>query len=141
MTNRVTKLLGVDIPIVQAPMTFIANAELAAAVSNAGRLGVVETASPGGRADLLRVPELTDKPAAANVAITMKEDDGIAAKRQGAAMRAVITSAGDPAILTDQLHDAGFTVSHVVGTLRAAQKAQAAGVDGIVVEGVEGGGF
>jgi len=53
----------------------------------------------------------------------------------------VISSAGDPALFTARLHDAGMTVVHVVGSLRAAQKAVDAGVDALVVEGVEGGGF
>ncbi|MFL6105996.1 MAG: nitronate monooxygenase, partial [Marmoricola sp.] len=52
MTNRVQDLLGIEIPIIQAPMTFIANATLAAAVSEAGGMGVIETLSPQGREDL-----------------------------------------------------------------------------------------
>ena len=62
--NRISPL-GVEYPIVQAPMTYIARAELAAAVSEAGGLGMIETLTPEGRADLLRVRELTDKPVAA----------------------------------------------------------------------------
>jgi enoyl-[acyl-carrier protein] reductase II len=122
-------------------MTFIAGAQLAAAVSEAGALGIIETASPQGRADLRRVRELTDKPVGANIAITMRQYDGIIDVLTDAGITTVTTSAGDPALLTDLLHDAGLTVFHVVGTLRAAQKAQAAGVDGLIVEGVEGGGF
>jgi enoyl-[acyl-carrier protein] reductase II len=122
-------------------MTFIAGAQLAAAVSEAGALGVIETASPQGRADLTRVRELTDRPVAANIALTIRQYDGIVDVLNAAGITAVTTSAGDPAVLTGTLHDAGITVFHVVGTLRAAQKAAAAGVDGLVVEGVEGGGF
>src|SRR5580698_8837119 len=141
MPSRLQQLLGVEIPIVQAPMTFIAGAQLAAAVSEAGGLGVIETASPQGKADLKRVRELTDKPVAANIALTMRAYDGIVDLLHDAGITTVTSSAGDPAVLTGILHDAGITVFHVVGTLRAAQKAQAAGVDGLVVEGVEGGGF
>jgi enoyl-[acyl-carrier protein] reductase II len=141
MPSRLQQLLGVEIPIVQAPMTFIAGAQLAAAVSEAGGLGVIETASPQGKADLKRVRELTDKPVAANIALTMRSYDGIVDILHDAGITTVTTSAGDPAVLTGILRDAGITVFHVVGTLRAAQKAQAAGVDGLVVEGVEGGGF
>lgn len=141
MPNRVQELLGIEIPIIQAPMTFIAGAQLASAVSQAGALGVIETASPQGRADLRRVHELTDKPVAANIALTMRQYDGIIDVLGAAGIRSVTTSAGDPAVLTGPLHDAGVTVFHVVGTLRAAQKAEAAGVDGLIVEGVEGGGF
>lgn len=141
MPSRVQTLLGIEIPIVQAPMTFIAGAQLASAVSAAGALGVIETASPQGRADLVKVRELTDKPVAANIAITMRQYDGILDVLKTAGISAVTTSAGDPALLTGMLHDAGITVFHVVGTQRAAEKAEAAGVDGLIVEGVEGGGF
>jgi enoyl-[acyl-carrier protein] reductase II len=141
MPGRVQELLGIEIPIIQAPMTFIAGAQLASAVSEAGALGVIETASPQGRADLARVRELTEKPVAANIAITMRQYDGIIDVLDAAGITSVTTSAGDPALLTERLHDAGITVFHVVGTLRAAQKADAAGVDGLIVEGVEGGGF
>jgi len=62
-------VLGVEYPIVQAPMTYIARAELAAAVSEAGGLGMIETLTPEGRKDLRRVRELTDKPVAGNLMI------------------------------------------------------------------------
>ena len=65
MTNRIRTLLGVEYPIVQAPMTYIARAELAAAVSEAGGLGMIETLTPDGQADLHRVRTLTGKPVAA----------------------------------------------------------------------------
>ena len=142
MTNRVQQLLGVEIPIVQAPMTFIANAPLAVAVSEAGGMGVIETLSPQGREDLARVRELTHKPVGANLMIQgWKNDPSIVETIAEAGIRYVASSAGDPALFTDRLHDAGMTVFHVVGSLRAAQKAIDAGVDGLVVEGVEGGGF
>ncbi len=69
MTNRIQALLGVEYPVVQAPMTYIARAELAAAVSQGGGLGMIETLTPEGRADLRRVHELTDRPVAANLMI------------------------------------------------------------------------
>ncbi len=140
-TNRVTQLLGVEMPILQAPMTFIARAQLAAAVSNAGGLGVVETLSEGGRADLKRVRELTDRPVGANVALISMRDPAIVDVLVDAGVKVVTTSAGSPERLTSRLHDAGLTVLHVVGTLEAALKAADAGVDGLIVEGIEGGGF
>ncbi|MBX6390779.1 MAG: nitronate monooxygenase [Frankia sp.] len=139
--NRVARLLGVRIPIVQAPMTYIARAELAAAVSNAGALGIIETSSPQGRADLRRVRDLTDAPVGANVALAIRRDPSVIDLLVEAGIRTVFTSAGDPNLLTGRLHDAGLTVFHVVGSLRAARKAVDAGVDGLVVEGIEGGGF
>ncbi|WP_348691349.1 nitronate monooxygenase [uncultured Nocardioides sp.] len=140
--NRVQQLLGVEIPIVQAPMTFIARARLAAAVSEAGGMGIIETLTAEGREDLVKVRELTDKPVGANLLVAgWKHDPSIVDILVEAGVSYVATSAGDPALFTDRLKDAGITVFHVVGSLRAAQKAEAAGVDGLVVEGVEGGGF
>ena len=140
--NRIQSLLDVEYPVVQAPMTYIARAELAAAVSEGGGLGMIETLTPEGRADLLRVRTLTSRPVAANLMIQgWKRDPSIVDTLAAADVRHVFTSAGDPALFTDRLHDAGMTVVHVVGSLRAALKALDAGVDALVVEGVEGGGF
>jgi enoyl-[acyl-carrier protein] reductase II len=142
VANRIQSLLGVEYPVVQAPMTYIARAELAAAVSEAGGLGVIETLTPEGRSDLQRVRDLTDKPVAANLMIQgWKKDPSIVETLAEAGVRHVFTSAGDPALFTTRLHDAGMTVVHVVGSLKGAQKAADAGVDALVVEGVEGGGF
>jgi enoyl-[acyl-carrier protein] reductase II len=139
--NRVCELAGIDIPIIQAPMTYIAGAQLAAAVSSAGALGIIETTSEQGRADIRRVRELTDRPVGANIALLFNRDPAVVDLLVANDIRFVTTSAGDPALFTDRLHDAGITVFHVVGTLAAARKAVDAGVDGLVVEGVEGGGF
>jgi enoyl-[acyl-carrier protein] reductase II len=142
VVNRIQALLGVEYPVVQAPMTYIARASLAAAVSEAGGLGMIETLTPEGRADLLRVRELTDRPVAANLMIQgWKKDPSIVDVLADAGVRHVFTSAGDPALFTARLHDAGMTVVHVVGSFKGAQKAADAGVDALVVEGVEGGGF
>jgi enoyl-[acyl-carrier protein] reductase II len=142
LNNRIRALLGVEYPVVQAPMTYIARAELAAAVSEAGGLGMIETLTPEGRADLRRVRELTAQPVAANLMIQgWKADPSIVDILAEAKVRHVFTSAGDPALFTQRLHDAGMTVVHVIGSLRAAMKAADAGVDALVVEGVEGGGF
>ena len=134
-------MLGVEIPIIQAPMTYIAGAQLAAAVSNAGALGIIETASPQGREDLRRVRNLTDRPVGANVALAVRKDPSVVEVLAEAGIRVATTSSGDPGFLTGRLHEVGITVFHVVGTLRNALKAVDAGVDGLVVEGVEGGGF
>jgi enoyl-[acyl-carrier protein] reductase II len=145
LRNDVTELLGVEIPIVQAPMGWIARSRLASAVSNAGAMGIVETSS--GELDVVRdeiakMKDLTDKPFGVNIAQAFVADpttivDFVIA--QG--VRFVTTSAGSPTRYTGQLKDAGLTVFHVVPTLRAAEKAVTAGVDGLIVEGGEGGGF
>ena len=141
MANRICTLARIDIPIIQAPMTYIAGAQLAAAVSSAGALGIIETTSEQGRADLQRVHDLTDGSVGANIALLFNRDPAVVDLLVANDIRFVTTSAGDPALLTDRLHDAGITVFHVVGTLASARKAVDAGVDGLVVEGVEGGGF
>ena len=140
-TNRLCALAGIDIPIIQAPMTYIAGAQLAAAVSNAGALGIIETTSDQGRADVQRVHELTNRPVGANIALLFNRDPAVVDLLFANDIRFVTTSAGDPSLFTARLHDAGITVFHVVGTWAAARKAVDAGVDGLVVEGVEGGGF
>jgi enoyl-[acyl-carrier protein] reductase II len=142
--NRVRDLLGVEIPIIQAPMGFVARAQLASAVSNAGAMGIIETSS--GRLDEVReeiakMRDLTDKPWGVNIAQLLVKDPAIVEFVADQGVRFVTTSAGNPEQYTAALHDAGITVFHVVGSLRGAQKAAAAGVDGLVVEGHEGGGF
>ena len=144
ITNRVTELLGVEIPIVQAPMGWIARAQLASAVSNAGAMGIIETSS--GELDVVReeirkMRDLTDKPFGVNIAQAFVRDPAIVDFVVDQGVRFVTTSAGDPTRYTAQLKEAGLTVFHVVPTLKGANKAVEAGVDGLVVEGGEGGGF
>jgi enoyl-[acyl-carrier protein] reductase II len=144
IVNRVTELLGVDLPIVQAPMGWIARSPLASAVSNAGGLGIIETSSgelDAVREEIRRMRELTDKPFGVNIAQAFVRDPGIVDFVVEQGVRFVTTSAGDPTRYTKQLKDAGLTVFHVVPTLKGALKAVDAGVDGLVVEGGEGGGF
>ncbi len=143
-SNRVTDLLGVDIPIIQAPMGWIARADLASAVSNAGAMGIIETSSGELdviRGEIVRMRDLTDKPFGVNIAQAFVRDPAIVEFVVDQGVRFVTTSAGSPTRFTAQLKEAGLTVFHVVPTLRAAQKAADAGVDGLVVEGGEGGGF
>jgi enoyl-[acyl-carrier protein] reductase II len=142
--NRVTEMLGVEIPIVQAPMGWIARAQLASAVSNAGGLGIIETSS--GELDVIRgeikkMADLTDKPFGVNIAQAFVRDESIVEFVAEQGVRFVTTSAGSPMKYTAALKAAGLTVFHVVPTLRGALKAVEAGVDGLIVEGGEGGGF
>ncbi len=144
IVNRVTELLGVDFPIVQAPMGWIARAQLASAVSNAGGLGIIETSSgelDAVREEIRKMRDLTDKPFGVNIAQLFVRDPKIVDFVVAQGVRFVTTSAGDPTKYTAQLKSAGLVVFHVVPTLRAALKAVEAGVDGLVVEGGEGGGF
>lgn len=142
--NRVTELLGVAHPIVQAPMGWIARAQLASAVSNAGGMGIIETSSgklDEVRLEIRRMRELTDKPFGVNIALTYVRDPGIVQFVVDEGVRFVTTSAGDPSRYCAELKAAGLTVFHVVPTLKGALKAVEAGVDGLIVEGAEGGGF
>lgn len=142
--NRVTRDLGVEIPIVQAPMGWIARSQLASAVSATGACGIIETSS--GELDVVRdeiraMHDLTDRPFGVNIAQAFVRDPAIAEFVIEQGVRFVTTSAGSPTKYTSVLKDAGLTVYHVVPTLAAALKAVDAGVDGLVVEGGEGGGF
>ena len=144
-SNRITDLVGCDIPILQAPMGYIARSQLASAVANAGAIGMIETSSgdlDAAREEIRRMPELAPgKPFAVNVAQAFVRDPAIVEFVIEQGVTFVTTSAGDPTRYTRQLKDAGITVFHVVPSLRAALKAVDAGVDGLVVEGSEGGGF
>ena len=142
--NRVTRLLGVERPIVQAPMGWIARSQLASAVSNAGGLGIIETSSgelDAIRGEIKRMRELTDKPFGVNIAQAFVRDPDIVQFVIDQGVRFVTTSAGSPERYTEQIKSAGLTVFHVVPSLKAALKAVACGVDGLIVEGGEGGGF
>ncbi len=144
LQNRVTDLLGVAYPIVQAPMGWIARAQLASAVSNAGGLGIIETSSgelDAIRGEIRKMRELTDKPFGVNIAQLFVRDPTIVDFVVEQGVRFVTTSAGDPRKYTATLKAAGLTVFHVVPNLRGALTAVEAGVDGLVVEGGEGGGF
>lgn len=125
-------------------MGWIARSQLASAVCEAGGLGIIETSS--GELDAIKgeirlMRELTDKPFGVNIAQAFVRDPSIAQFVVDQGVTFVTTSAGDPNKYTRILKDNGLTVFHVVPTLAAALKAVDAGVDGLVVEGVEGGGF
>jgi enoyl-[acyl-carrier protein] reductase II len=144
MPTTIAQMLGVDYPIIQAPMGWIARAQLAAAVSNAGGLGIIETSS--GELDVIRgeiqkMRTMTQRPFGVNIAQAFVRDPSIADFVVEQGVTFVSTSAGDPTKYTQQLKSAGLTVFHVVPTLNAALKAVDAGVDGLIVEGGEGGGF
>jgi enoyl-[acyl-carrier protein] reductase II len=142
--NRVLAHTGVAVPIVQAPMGWIARSQLASAVSNAGGLGIIETSSgevDACMAEIACMRELTDKPFGVNLPLLFIRDPRIVDLVAQSGVKFVTTSAGSPAKLLPTLKAAGLIVYHVVPNLSAALKAVDAGVDGLVVEGGEGGGF
>ena len=144
INNRVTAILGTDYPIIQAPMGWIARAQLASAVSNAGGMGIIETAS--GEFDIIeaevrKMRDLTDKPFGMNIALSYVKGSNIIDFVIEQGIKFVPTSSGSPAVCTEALQAAGIKVFHVIPTLDMALKAIDCGVDGLVVEGGEGGGF
>ncbi len=142
--NRITGMTGTDYPIIQAPMGWIARARLAAAVSNAGGLGIIETSSgefDNVRGEVEKMRELTDKPFGMNVALSYVKGTNVIDFVIEQGIRFVTTSSGSPSVCTGPFQQAGIKVFHVVPTLDMALKAIDCGVDGLVVEGGEGGGF
>ncbi len=142
--NRVLAHLGTRYPIVQAPMGWIARSALASAVSNAGGLGVIETSSgetENCMREIERMPSLTDKPFGINLPLLFLRDERMIDFVAQSGVKFVTTSAGSPGKLLERLKKADIIVYHAVPTVKAALKAVAAGVDGLVVEGSEGGGF
>ena len=142
--NRVTAMTGTRYPIIQAPMGWIARAQLAAAVSNAGGLGVIETSSgelDNVKLEVEKMRQLTNQPFGMNVALSYVKGLNIIDFVIEQGIKFVTTSSGSPDVCTRDFQDAGITVFHVVPTLEMALKAMDAGVDGLVVEGGEGGGF
>ena len=142
--NRVTKHLGSKYPIIQAPMGWIARSKLASSVSNAGGLGVIETSSGEVnicKTEIKKMSELTKNPFGVNLPILFLQDESIVDFVAECGVKFVTTSAGSPAKYINKLKEAGLTVYHAVPSLAGALKAADAGVDGLVVEGTEGGGF
>jgi enoyl-[acyl-carrier protein] reductase II len=137
-------MTGTDYPIIQAPMGWIARAQLASAVSNAGGLGIIETSSgefDNIKAEVGKMRELTDKPFGMNVALSYVKGTNVIDFVIEQGIKFVTTSSGSPSVCTEAFQAAGIKVFHVVPTLDMALKALDAGVDGLVVEGGEGGGF
>lgn len=144
MSNRFLAHTGARYPIVQAPMGWIARSQLASAVCNAGGLGIIETSSgetANCQAEIRKMCELTDAPFGVNLPILFLKDDAMLRFIIESGVKFVTTSAGSPAKFIGPLKDAGIVVYHAVPTVDAAQKCVNAGIDGLVVEGAEGGGF
>ena len=144
LKTRITEMLGIEKPIIQAAMGWIARAPLSSAFSNAGGMGIIETSSgelDAIRGEILKMRDLTDKPFGVNVAQAFVRDPDIVQFIIDNGVKFVMTSAGDPMKYTALLKEAGLTVFHVVPNLKGALRAIEAGVDGLIVEGGEGGGF
>jgi len=136
-------VLGIEYPIVLGGMMGISNGRLTAAVSEAGGLGTLSTATfgpDGTRQEIEKIRSLTDKPYSLNLPIFHPMVPELVKIVKQFDVRIVTTSAGSPDKYTRELKDAGVTVLHVVSSVRTARKAAAAGVDAVVAEGFESGG-
>ncbi|MBP6091735.1 MAG: DUF561 domain-containing protein [Crocinitomicaceae bacterium] len=143
MKNRITSLFSIDYPIIQAGMIWCSGWELAAAVSNAGGLGIIGSGSMYPEIleeQIIKCKQATDKPFAVNLPMLYPDIDKHVATIIQHKVPIVFTSAGNPKTWTAHLKEHGITVVHVVSSVKFALKAQEAGVDAIVAEGFEAGG-
>ncbi len=143
MDNRITRLFGIQYPIIQGGMIWCSGWELAAAVSNAGGLGLIGSGSMYPeilREQIRKCRQATDKPFGVNVPLLYPDIDKHMQIILEEGVKIVFTSAGNPATWTAMLKEKGITVVHVVANTRFAKKCELAGVDAIVAEGFEAGG-
>jgi enoyl-[acyl-carrier protein] reductase II len=157
LKTRVCDLLGIDYPIVQAAMAWVSNAEMVAAVSNAGGLGTLGpnpgataiTRNPQETGDRLReqinkVQSLTSKPFAVNVVVPGPGEEAFSEITAKITIEehvpVAIVSQGSGRVYTERLKKSGIKVLHVIGTPKHAKSAEAAGVDAVITSGTEGGG-
>ena len=143
MENRITRLFGIQYPIIQAGMVWTAGWRLASAVSNAGGLGLIGSGSMYPevlREHIRKCRAATDKPFGVNVPLLYPDIDQHMQIIVEEGVRIVFTSGGSPAKWTSFLKSHGITVVHVVPGAKYAVKAQQAGCDAVVAEGFEAGG-
>ncbi len=141
--NRITSLFGITYPIVQGGMVWCSGWRLAAAVSNAGGLGLIGAGSMHPdtlREHIRKCKAATSKPFGVNLPLMYPQIDEVMQLVVDEGVKIVFTSAGSPKKWTGWLHERGVTVVHVVSSSRFAQKAEEAGVDAVVAEGFEAGG-
>jgi enoyl-[acyl-carrier protein] reductase II len=141
--NRVTQLLNVDYPIIQAGMVWASGWRLCSAVSNAGALGVIGSGSMYPEIleeNIIKCKAATNKPFAVNLPILYSDIKNHLEIIFRNNIKIVITSAGNPALYTPLLKDHGIKVIHVVSSKRFAEKAEKAGCDAVIAEGFEAGG-
>ena len=143
MQNRITELFKIQYPIVQAGMIWCSGWRLAAAVSNAGGLGLIGSGSMYPevlREHIQKCKAATSKPFGVNVPLLYPDIEKHIQIIIEEGVKIVFTSAGNPATWTQHLKDHGITVVHVVANVKFAKKCEQCGVDAIVAEGFEAGG-
>jgi enoyl-[acyl-carrier protein] reductase II len=146
--TRICYLLKIDYPILQGGMLWLATAELAAAVSNAGALGVISpyagmerhgNPTENLRLQIARVRNLTKKPFGINIPLDLDQSGMLIDAVLKEKVKIVVTAAGDPHHYTEVLRKEGVKVLHVVTNAKQAQAAESCKVDAVIVEGVEAG--
>lgn len=143
MKTKITELLGIEYPIIQGGMAWVAEYHLAAAVSEAGGLGIIGAASAPPevvREQIRKVKELTDKPFGVNVMLMNPNAPEVAQVVVEEDVKVVTTGAGNPAKFMEQWKRAGIKVIPVVASVAMARMMEKAGADAVVAEGTESGG-
>lgn len=143
MKTRVTELLGIEYPIIQGGMAWVAEYHLAAAVSNAGGFGIIGAASAPAdivRQQIIECKKLTDKPFGVNVMLMNDNADEVAKIVIEEGVKAVTTGAGNPSKYIAAWKEAGVKVMPVVASVAMAKMMERAGADAVVAEGMESGG-
>jgi len=143
MNTRICELLGIEYPVIQGGMAWVATAELAAAVSNGGGLGLI--AAGGAPAEVVREQirkcrTLTDKPFGVNVMLMSPFSEEVMQVIIEEKVAVVATGAGNPGKYIPALKEAGIKILPVVASVAMAKKMERDGVDGIIAEGTEAGG-
>ena len=143
MKTRITELLGIEYPIIQGGMAWVAEHRLAAAVSNAGGLGIIGAASAPPeivRAEIQKCKELTDKPFGVNVMLLNPNAEEVAKVVVEEGVKVVTTGAGNPSKYMAMWKEAGVKVIPVVASVALAKLMERGGADAVVAEGMESGG-
>lgn len=141
--SRICDMLGIQYPVFQGGMAWVADASLAAAVSNAGGLGLISSVNAGTEAvrnEIRKCHELTDKPFGVNIMLQAPNAGEIAQMVVEEGVKILTTGAGSPAQYMPMWKDAGIKVIPVVASVAQALKMQTAGADAVVAEGAESGG-
>ena len=142
-SSRICELFGIKYPVIAGGMVWCSGWRLAAAVSNAGGLGLLGAGSMHPETleeHIVKMKSATDKPWGVNLPLMYPEMENVVEMIIRHGVKIVFTSAGSPKKLTPRLHEAGIKVAHVVSSSLFARKCEEAGVDAVVAEGLEAGG-
>lgn len=143
MQTEVTRLLGIEVPVIQGGMAWVAEYHLAAAVSNAGGLGLIGAASAPAewvRDQIRKAKELTDRPFGVNIMLMSPYAEEVAQVVVEEGVKVVTTGAGNPEKYMEMWKKAGVKVIPVVASAALAKRMERCGADAVVAEGCEAGG-